>query len=154
VPTRETPPPIMQNVVVRLGANVEGDKLMGWSACSRSAPCDEIWPWSPHGVLDHIRNEHGQDHTNEPSENGDVCFVCAGACEKCPYDESSEGYGAGVYEEPCYHFLAVYMHGSEANHTQRHALDFGVRVADGQVVQNEHAMEGFGEELHLRLLVI
>jgi hypothetical protein len=41
----------------------------------------------------------------------------------------------------------------ETDHTQRHALDFGVRIADGKVIQKEHAMEWFGEELHLRLLV-
>jgi hypothetical protein len=35
--------------------------------------------------------------------------------------------------------------------TNRNALDFGVWISNGEVVEKEHAVKGFGQELDLRL---
>ncbi len=39
--------------------------------------------------------------------------------------------------------------GEGGGRTQGHALDFGVRERDAQVVEGEHAVEGLDEELDL-----
>ena len=45
------------------------------------------------------------------------------------------------------------MGGRGRRRTDGDTLHFGVGILDREVVEREHAMEGFGEELYLRLLM-
>jgi hypothetical protein len=135
MPARETAPAIVQNVVVCLSTHLERDKRVfrcpwGWFAAR-----DEIGARAADSVLDHVCQEERQDHAGQPPEQRDVRFMCAWPRHGDPGDEDEQGDGAGVYEEPGY----VY------------ALVQGVREANAQVREVEHAVEGLGEELDLQL---
>jgi hypothetical protein len=67
MPTRKTAPAVVQNVVICLGADLERDELV--CRCTRSGftPRNEIWSGPSNSVLDHVGNEHGQDHADEPA---------------------------------------------------------------------------------------
>jgi len=123
-------------MMIRFGANVKSNELVCWRARSGFASSDEIGAGATDGILDHIRYEHGEDHADEPAENCNVRFVRSGAEDKGPGDEDAEGHGAGVDEEP----------------GDGDAFVFCVGVVDGEVVEEEHAVEGFGEELYLCLV--
>lgn len=63
---------------------------------------DEVRPRTADGVLDDVGYEQREQHADEPAEDGDVRFVCAGAEGEGPGGEDAEGNGAGVDEEPCW----------------------------------------------------
>ena len=122
--------------MIRFGADVKGDELVCGRARSGFASSDEIGAGTTDGVLDHVGDEHGEDHADEPAENCNVRFVRSRAQDKGPGDEDGEGHGAGVDEEP----------------GDGDAFVFCVGVVDGEVVEEEHAVEGLGEELYLCLV--
>ena len=62
------------------------------------ASCDEVGTRSSDGVFDEVRDEEGEDEGDEPSEDGDVRFMCAGANDEGPCDQSAERYGACIDE--------------------------------------------------------
>ncbi|EAT83332.1 hypothetical protein SNOG_09140 [Parastagonospora nodorum SN15] len=100
VPAGEAAPPVVQHVVVRLGADFPGNKGVGGRAGGGFAARDEVGARAADGVFDHVGYEEGQEHGDEPAEEGDVRFVRRGAQEEGPEDEGGEGEGAGVDEEP------------------------------------------------------
>lgn len=72
---RKTPPSIMQDMVIRLRANLKGDKLMRRCPLLRLTPRDEIRAWSSDSVFDHVSEEGGQDEGDCEAEDGDMCLV-------------------------------------------------------------------------------
>jgi hypothetical protein len=147
-------------MVILLGADLKCHELVGWRAWRRLASCDKIGSWSPDGILDNVRDEERKDHADEPTQDGDVCFMCAGTYEDGPEHEDTEGYSAGIDEEPYCRTMAMSalsvflmngMDGHRYTHTHRYALNFGVWVSNGKIIQKEHAVKGLGEELDLRL---
>lgn len=131
----KTAPPVMQHMVVRLCAHLERDQHVARGAGGGFTAREEVGPRPTDSVLDHVRQEQGQNHAGQPAKQGDVRLVGAGAGHKGPEDEGAEGHCAGVDEEP----------------GDAYALVQGVRVGDAQVGEVEHAVEGLGEELNLEL---
>ena len=123
-------------MVIRLGADVKSNELVGGRARSGFASRDEIGTRTTDSILNHIRYEHGENHADKPPKDRDVRFVRSGAQDKSPGDEDAKGHGARVDEEP----------------GDGDALVLCVRVVDGEVVEEEHAVEGFSEELYLCLV--
>lgn len=103
----KTAPAIVQDVVVRLGADLERDERGGRRAWRGLAARDQIRARAADGVLDHVRQEEGQDHAGQPPEQRDVRFVRARAGDCDPGGEDEQGHGAGVDEEPCYVYALV-----------------------------------------------
>jgi len=122
--------------MIRFGADVKGDELVCGRARSGFASSDEIGTRTANSIFNHVGDEHGEDHADEPAEDCNVRFVRSRAQDKGPGDEDAEGYGAGVDEEP----------------GDGDAFVFCVGIVDGEVVEEEHAVEGFGEELYLCLV--
>jgi hypothetical protein len=156
----KAPPPIVQHVVVLLGANLECHELVGGRAGRWLASRDQVGSWSPDGVLDDVGDEEGEDHADEPPQDGDVCFVRAGTDNDSPEHQDAERHCAGIDEEPycttaamsaLAMFLVSGLNGHGDTHTHRDALNLGVWVSNGKIVQKEHAVKGLGEELDLRL---
>jgi hypothetical protein len=152
---RKTAPSIMEYVVVRFGADFKCHELVRRRAGRGFASRNQVWTRSPDCVFDDVGYEECEQHANEPAEEGDVGFVCAGAHQDSPKDEGSEGDGAGVDEEPyCVSRVSlVWVWGKgSGRRTNRHAFDLGVGVGEREIVEGKHAVEGFGVELDLRLV--
>lgn len=80
----EAAPPVVQHVVVCLGADFPGDEDICWCSGGRFAAREEVGARSADGVLDHVGQEQRQDHADQPAEQRDVGFVCAGAGHEGP----------------------------------------------------------------------
>jgi hypothetical protein len=97
----KTAPPVVQHVVIRLGAHGDCHECVrGCTRCGFAAR-EEVGARAPDGVFDDVGDEEGEQQAGEPAEECDVRFVGAGAGEQGPEDERGEGEGAGVDEEPC-----------------------------------------------------
>jgi hypothetical protein len=77
-----------------------------------------------------------------------VGFVRARAHQDGPEDERAQRDSARVYEQPDYTSrLALHVRKSAAVD----AFDFGVWIPNCEVVEEEHAVKGLGQELNLHL---
>lgn len=145
-------PSIVQDVVVRFGADLERDELVCGRPRRWFTARNEVGARTADGVFDDVGYEKGQEHADEPAEDGDMRFVRAGAENEGPRNEDAEGYRARVDEEPCWESILVSEGMREVMlHTNRYAFDFSMWVVNGKVIEEEHAMERFGEELDLCL---
>lgn len=129
MPAGKAAPSVVQGVMIRLGTDLVCDELVGGRTGRGLASRNEVWSRSTDGVLDHVGDEAREDQTDDQPENGNMCFVCPWAEYKRPYDKYTQGHGRRVDEQPSYW----------------HTLDFGMGVIDSEVIEEEHAMEGFDE---------
>lgn len=95
---RETSPPIMQHMVIRLGAHFERNELMCRRAWLGFTSRDEIGARAADGVFNHVCYEEREEHADEPAKERDVGFVGSGAKGEGPGYQDGEGESAGVDE--------------------------------------------------------
>ncbi len=70
--TWEAPPTVMQNMMIRLCADINGNKFVVWRPLLRFATSNQIGPWTPYCILDNIRNERTENYADSETENGYV----------------------------------------------------------------------------------
>lgn len=126
----EAPPAVVQDVVAGLGTNLKADERVLGGAGGGLAACDEVRAGTTNGVLDGIGEKGGQHEGDEKAEEGDVVLVGAGAQEQVQREDEREREGAGEEDIP----------------GDGDALDLGVWKGDGEVVDEEEAVERYGEE--------
>lgn len=96
----EAAPAIVQDVMIRFCAHLVGYQSVRRRVGSWLATCNQVGSWPAHSILDNVREEEGENHADEPAENGHVCFVRARASDERPCDECTKGHCAGVDEQP------------------------------------------------------
>lgn len=79
----------MQYMVTRLCADVNGDQRMFRRLLLGFAPRDQIWPWSPHRILDHICKEGRKHDADSKAKDRDIGFVIARLEYNSPYYEKA-----------------------------------------------------------------
>lgn len=68
----KAPPPIMQNMMIRLRTDLDRDQSMLWRVFRRLASRDQIRSRSADGVFYGIRKEGRENQADEKSKDGDV----------------------------------------------------------------------------------
>lgn len=81
MPAGKTPPPIMQHMVIGLGADFKSNQLVRRRARRRLTACNQVWSRSAYGVLYYVGEEKREQHADEPAEDSDVDLVCSWADE-------------------------------------------------------------------------
>lgn len=130
MPRGKAPPPVVQQVVARLGAHVDADEGAGGGRGGGLAAREEVGPRAADGVLERVGQEGGQREGDEQAEDGGVVLVVRGAGGEVEGRGEQERAEAGVED--------VVGDGD--------ALDLGVREGEGEVGDGEEAVEGGREE--------
>lgn len=126
----KAPPAVVEDVVAGLGADVEADEHVLGGAGRGLAARDEVRAGTADGVLDGVGEEGGQHEGDEEAEEGDVVLVDAGARKQIQREHERERDSPGVEDIP----------------GDGDALDLGMGEGDGEVVNEEEAVERYGEE--------
>lgn len=67
----------MQYMVTRLCADINVDQRMFRRPFLGLAARDQIWPWSPHRILDHVCKECSKHDADGETEDRNIGFVNA-----------------------------------------------------------------------------
>ncbi len=94
----EGPPPIVQCVMVRLGAHVKRDQGVLGRSGRRLAAGDEVGPRAADRVLDKVRQGRGQDQGDGEAEDRYMVLVRRRPREHVDQHHGEEGYEEGVNE--------------------------------------------------------
>ncbi|TPX13662.1 uncharacterized protein E0L32_005865 [Thyridium curvatum] len=131
----EGAPAVVQRVVVRLGADLEGDELVLRGAGRGLAARDEVRAGPANGVLDDVGQGRGQDEGDGEAEDRHVVRVRGRAGDEVVEQDEAQR------DEEDVALLQILTHW--------HALNFRMREGDVEVVDREHAVERLDEELDL-----
>lgn len=96
MPAWEAPPAVVQDVVIGLCADFDGDERVAWCARGGDAAGDQVRARTPDGVFDEVGYEGGEEHGDEEGEEGDVVGVVVGTRGEEVEDYGEEGEGAAV----------------------------------------------------------
>lgn len=78
MPRGEGAPPVVEGVMIGLGADVYADQSSGRGRRGRGrrdASCQEIWAGTADHVFYYVGQEGGEDHGDCEAEDGDVVLV-------------------------------------------------------------------------------
>ena len=126
-------PAVVEEVRVWFGAEVLRDEGVWWCATPRFAASEEVWPWAANSVFDHVSCKGREGQACQKAESGNVGFVGGAVEEEGVEEDDCQWNDTGVEEEPW----------------ERDAFVGGVWVLNVDIVEEEHAVEGLEEELHL-----
>jgi hypothetical protein len=98
----EAPPPIVQDMVVGLRADLKGDQLVIWRALLGLAPSDQVRPRSADRIFNHV-GEKGCEHEAYPkAEDRNMAFMPAWPGENDPRYEGEKRYACTVADQPAW----------------------------------------------------
>ena len=100
MPARKAPPPIVQRMMVGLGAYLNRDQSMLGCILQGLAPRNQIRSGAAHGVFHHVGKKGRQDQANEEAEDGDVNLVKARPKKRGPKRQHKKWKKAGVCDIP------------------------------------------------------
>lgn len=125
----------MQGMVIRLRAYVDRYKFVARCAFRRLATCNEIWTRPANSVLDNVGQKRRQGVAYEESEDGNMGLMNAQAQYGSPCKDNQAWYETSIDQVPLH----------------RYPLDARVWIGFRAVIEGEHAMEGFDEELYQKV---
>lgn len=125
MPARKTPPSVVKNMTVKLGAHVNGDEFMLRGSWLGLASSDQVRPGASHSIFDDVGQQRGQKYTDKEPENGDMGFVETRSEDQSPSDDDNQGPDPSIQDVL----------------PRRNSLDQSVRILLCVVIQREHAMK-------------